>query len=104
MYTAIANARMRRHVTQYKHKVQPLGWTNNPVSVVHVTHVTETGLFSLLCPEPDNSFVNIFKISFFYVYSTSLNVVIMHERITFQDINMDSSQQIMQLLELPRFG
>ena len=29
MYTAIANARMRRHVTQYKHKVQPLGWTNN---------------------------------------------------------------------------
>ena len=28
MYTAIANARMRRHVTQYKHKVQPRGWTN----------------------------------------------------------------------------
>ena len=34
MYTAIANARMipllRSHVTHYKHKVQPLGWTNNP--------------------------------------------------------------------------
>ena len=37
MYTAIANARMRRHVTQYKHKVQPLGWTNDPVPRIRGT-------------------------------------------------------------------
>ena len=37
MYTAIANARMRRHVTQYKHKVQPLGWTNK-------MNITDVGL------------------------------------------------------------
>ena len=38
MYTAIANARMRRHVTQYKHKVQPLGWTNDNGTFAPLLH------------------------------------------------------------------
>ena len=66
MYTAIANARMlpllRSHVTHYKHKVQPRGWTND-ARTLFMTCYSSITLSSLLSDSSNISGISLVSVT-----------------------------------------